>query len=216
MAHEFFDMTHHVLSKHSHGRPFQISFIGQGEPLINCDNIFSFCDKAVGHWPDVVFGISTIGIAEGIYALAACEWARRVKLQISIHALPKDKRLRIVRAEQDYPIQHAMEAAKHFATTTGRTVYLSYVPLHEVNDGEDDAELLADLAKAGPFCVKITEYNPSPESPYLPAKQEAMSAFCACLDKREVPYYCFRSIGAPYGIGCGQSRLTREYPKPSP
>ncbi len=215
MEHELSEMTHHALSKHYHGQPFQISFMGQGEPLLNCDNIFSFCEKAVAHWPDVVFGISTIGIAEGIYALAACEWASRVKLQISVHALPKEKRLRILSVELDYPIQHAMEAAEHFATATGHTVYLSYVPLHGFNDGEDDAKLLADLAKAGPYCVKISEYNRPPGSPYLPATQEAINAFCACLDEREVPYYCFHSIGASYGIGCGQSRLTGKYPKPS-
>lgn len=207
----FRTIAEHTLSEQMHGRPLQISFLGQGEPLLNRDNVFEFCSEVTHKWSDLRIGISTIGIAEGIRELAQQPWANRVKLQLSVHALPGEKRKRILSAETDYPIQEALAQSSRYSLMTKSKVFLNYVMLRGVNDSEQDANELIRVAQSGSYCVKISEYNPSAGSVYSPSTEEATQAFCTHLKKAGVEHYIFLSIGTDHGIGCGQSRLTGEY-----
>lgn len=191
---------------------FQVSFMGQGEPFLNTKNIFTFCCNSYHKYSGLLFGFSTVGIAEGICELCSTEWVSRVKLQLSLHAWPPKKRATIITAEKVYPIKTALKESRVFSRITGSKVFLSYTILKGFNDSESDAMRIAKLALSGPFCLKICSYNPFPSGKYEPADNRTVEQFCRVLEFEGVDYYRFHSIGTDIAVGCGQTRINPRSP----
>jgi len=188
---------------------FQVSFMGQGEPFLNIGNIFQFCSLACSQYHNLMIGFSTVGIANGIRELSFKDWASKVKLQISLHAWPPSKRIKIIPAEKKYPIKHSIDESILFAKKVGKKVFLSYAVFQDFNDSESDAFKIARLALSGSFCIKVCEFNPVPCCKYKPSYDENIIKFCKILQSEGIDYYRFRSIGTSIGVGCGQTRMER-------
>lgn len=186
---------------------FQVSFMGQGEPFDAGSSVKEFCGKVHRSYPNAMIGISTVGVAKGILSLGHLPWAQKVRLQLSVHALPPQKRQRVVRAEGEFPIAVALEAARQFGEQSGQRCCLAYVLIKDVNDAERDAGLLADVAEGGPFYVKVIELNPPPEGAFAPSPAERRERFLDVLASAGVEARYFRSLGRAVGAGCGQTRL---------
>ena len=186
---------------------FQVSFMGQGEPFLNIKNIFTFCCNLYHRYSSLLFGFSTVGIAEGICELCSTEWVSKVKLQLSLHAWPPEKRVSIIPAEKVYPIKIALQESLVFSQKTGSKVFLSYTVLKGFNDSESDAMGIAKLVLSGPFCLKVCDYNPFPSAKYEPADNKTVEKFCRILKFEGVDYYRFHSIGTNIAVGCGQTRI---------
>lgn len=189
--------------------PFQVSFMGQGEPFLNIKNVFGFCEQLCQEHPRVIIGISTVGIASGIHELATKKWGERVKLQISLHAWPASKRKRIIPAEQFYPVEEALTESIFFAKRCGKQCCLNCVLLDRINDSRDDAQRLAQVASRGPFYVKISEFNPNKQCGYRPAPETRVREYCKVLKANNIEVHRFKSIGTSIGAGCGQTKLGR-------
>lgn len=187
---------------------FQVSFMGQGEPLLNIQNIFKFCGYLYSEYPEATIGISTVGIAAGISALSDESWAHCVKLQISLHAWPPDRRKRIIPVENIYPAKHALSEAKRFGKRFKRQCALNCVLLDGINDSPDDAQQIAEVAADGPFYVKVSNFNPHNNCTFRASNSRQMDKYCEVLRAHDIEVHRFRSIGTTIGAGCGQTRLT--------
>ncbi len=204
---ELWEIVDSSIEHHVPARPFQISFMGQGEPLYNPAHLFDFCARACKQWADMRVGLATVGIEAGIRHLQEQDWAARVQLQISVHALPGAKRVFCVPAEHYYPIEDALIAGARFARSTKNTVFLGWVMIRDYNDSPTDAMLVADAVGREDFCVKLCELNPPPGCTWCSAEENSFRAFASVLAQRGVRHYRFRSIGQTSCIGCGQTRL---------
>jgi 23S rRNA (adenine2503-C2)-methyltransferase len=142
-----------------------------------------------------------------IEKLSGFTWANNVRLQISLHAWPSEKRLKIIPMESHFPINKAIESARLFALKTGRQCCLNIVLIADFNDAVDDAIQISKLALSGPFYVKISELNPNPLSSFSPASNDKVNSFGEILKQRGVKVKYFKSIGSSIGVGCGQTRL---------
>lgn len=194
--------------RYSRTPQFQVSFMGQGEPLLNVQNIFDFCAQLYRDFPQVTIGISTVGISTGIRALASQDWVERVKLQISLHALPKEKRSAIIPAENRYPVSEAILEVQKLCYRLRRRCALNCTLLDGINDSPHDAIQIAEIAANGPFYVKVSEFNPHRKCPFVPASSAHMDTYCQSLEANKVEVHRFRSIGTNIGAGCGQTRLS--------
>ncbi len=186
---------------------FQVSFMGQGEPLLNAQNIFDFCAQLYRDFPQVEIGISTVGIAAGIRALASQEWVERVKLQISLHALPQEKRVSIIPAEKKYPVIESILEAEKLCGGLKRKCALNCTLLDGINDSPYDAMQIAKIAVNGPFYVKVSMFNPHRKCLFMPASSKQVETYCQVLKANKVEVHRFQSIGTNIGAGCGQTRL---------
>lgn len=189
---------------------FQVSFMGQGEPLLNRKNIFGFCADLCKSFPEATIGISTVGIAEGIRAMSFEKWAEQVKLQLSLHWWPPDKRKQIIPSEKEYPAEKALLESARFAKKWGKKCSLNCVLLRGINDGVDDAQQIAKIAANGPFYVKISEFNPHENCIYSAATEKQITKYCETIMENDVVVHRFRSIGTSIGAGCGQTKLSHE------
>lgn len=190
---------------------FQVSFMGQGEPLLNAQNVFDFCNKLHRDFPQVTIGISTVGISAGIRALANQEWIDRVNLQISLHALPQEKRSSIIPAENRYPVSESILEAERLFRGLKRKCALNCTLLDGINDSVHDAMQIAKIASNGPFYVKVSVFNPHRKCPFMPASSKQVDTYCQVLEANKVEVHRFHSIGTSISAGCGQTRLSSTF-----
>jgi 23S rRNA (adenine2503-C2)-methyltransferase len=204
-----YSLSHSRYSARGKG-DFQVSFMGQGEPLIDSINIFQVCRGLISKFPEAMVAISTVGIASGIQMLSNESWSNRVRLQISIHAWPAEKRMKIVPAERFYPVNQAIREAVLFATRWHTKVCLNCVLIEGINDSENDAREIIKLADKGPFYIKISEFNGNKKSRLKPAPDSSVFRFREILEAGGLETHTFKSLGTSIGAGCGQTRIEKE------
>ena len=120
-----------------------IVFMGQGEPLLNLENVL----KALEIFnEDFQIGarritISTSGIIPGIEKLANLNL--QSTLAISLHAPNHELRKEIMPIENKYNIQDLKKALKNYIEKTGRRITIEYILIHGYNDTAPVAKELA-------------------------------------------------------------------------
>jgi 23S rRNA (adenine2503-C2)-methyltransferase len=184
-----------------------IVFMGMGEPLMNW--------KAV----DVVLGIlndpaalgigarhitiSTVGVLPGIVALG--ERPEQFRLAISIHAPNDALRRELMPINTKYPLADVIEAAKVF----DRRVTFEYVMLGGVNDAEEHAIQLAELARECRAFVNLIPLHPGGARGFTPTRADRIRAFAKELRDRGVEVAIRKSRGVDIAAACGQLRVER-------
>jgi len=138
-----------------------IVFMGQGEPLLNYDEVI----KAVYLIKDSVsigarrITISTSGIVPQIKKLA--EEKLQVTLAVSLHAPDQETREFLVPISKKYKMPDLMEALHFYYNKTKRRITIEYVMLDGINDQIEKARALADLLKGLHCHVNLIPYNPT-------------------------------------------------------
>jgi len=188
--------------------PTNIVFMGMGEPLINwkaVDPTLTILNDARG------FGIgarhitvSTVGVLPGIVALG--ERKEQFRLAISIHAPSDALRRTLMPINTKYPLAQVIEAARVF----DRRVTFEYVMLHGVNDGEEHARQLAELAKRCKAFVNLIPLHPGGAGNFVPTTPQAIAAFARQIRARGVEVAIRKSRGKDIAAACGQLRVERQ------
>jgi 23S rRNA (adenine2503-C2)-methyltransferase len=184
-----------------------IVFMGMGEPLMNW--------KAV----DVVLGIlndpaalgigarhitiSTVGVLPGIVALG--QRPEQFRLAISIHAPSDSLRKELMPINTKYPLADVIEAAKVF----DRRVTFEYVMLGGVNDAEEHAIQLAQLARECRAFVNLIPLHPGGARGFSPSSAERIRVFSKQLRAHDVEVAVRKSRGVDIAAACGQLRAER-------
>jgi 23S rRNA (adenine2503-C2)-methyltransferase len=128
-----------------HGVVFQ----GMGEPLANLDRVI----EAVGVMSDPcalaidsrAITICTSGLPSGIRRVA--RELPKVRLGVSITSARPEIRRRLMPVDVAHPLEEVVDAVEEHARTTGLAPMWAVTPLAGVNDGEEDARALAELAR---------------------------------------------------------------------
>lgn len=137
-----------------------IVMMGQGEPLLNYDNVLSAIrilnkDAEVGirH-----ITISTSGIIPKINQLA--EEGLQLVLAVSLHAPDDETRQKIMPINKKWPVADLMDSLHRYVGKTNRRVTIEYILLKGVNDTEAHAHRLGQLLKPLKCNVNLIPYNP--------------------------------------------------------
>ncbi len=192
-------------------RPTNLVVMGMGEPLHNVGNL----TKALRllQDPDGLdfagrrITVSTAGPTRGFEEFLAA--GPKVKLALSLHAARDDVRKRLVpRGGTGTPAELERMARRWF-DATGRDTTFEYVLIAGLNDSDEDADRLAQLA--GPHKnVNVIPMNPVPFAPDLEAPSaERAERFAARLERAGVVVHLRRQRGDDVAAACGQLRLLR-------
>ena len=137
-----------------------IVFMGQGEPLLNYDEVI----KSIHLIKDSVgigarhITISTSGIAPAIKKLALENL--QITLAVSLHAPDQKTREYLVPISKKYNMSDLMESLYYYYEKTKRRITIEYVMLENINDDIEQAKALGDLLKGLHCHVNLIPYNP--------------------------------------------------------
>src|SRR4051812_16717410 len=184
-----------------------IVFMGMGEPLMNwkaVDPTLTTLNDPEGLGIGARhITISTVGVLPGIIALG--ERPEQFRLAISIHAPSDGLRQELMPINTKYPLAQVIEAAKVF----DRRVTFEYVMLGGVNDAEEHAIQLGNLARECKAFVNLIPLHPGGARGFVPTPTERITKFARWLRKAGVEVAVRKSRGIDIAAACGQLRVER-------
>lgn len=189
-------------------RPSNVVFMGMGEPLLNwpaVDATLSILNHSDG------FGIgarhitvSTVGIVPGMKALAARP--EQFRLAISLHSPNARDRQSLMPIEKKFPLKEVLETAKTFA----KRVTFEYVLIAGRNDRDEDAAVLASLARKLGAHVNLLPLHPGGAIGLTPTATPRIREFRDYLTDCGIEAVVRRSRGLDIAAACGQLRVQME------
>ncbi|MGH7997167.1 MAG: 23S rRNA (adenine(2503)-C(2))-methyltransferase RlmN [Opitutaceae bacterium] len=186
--------------------------MGMGEPLANYDALIRALTIVNAGW-GLGFGarritVSTSGLVPKILRLA--DEPLGFRLAVSLHGATDEVRSRIMPVNRAYPLAKLLPAVKAFAARHGRRVTLEFILIEGVNDADDQAGRLRDIARELHAHVNLIPYNTVEGLPWRRPDVERQEAFAAILRRARVSVTLRREKGHDIDAACGQLRLRTE------
>jgi 23S rRNA (adenine2503-C2)-methyltransferase len=128
----------------------------------------------------------------------------QVNLAISLHAATDALRDELVPINRKWPIREVIAAGRRFAARTGRRVSLEWVMIDGVNDGEEQAIGLADVATGWRSHVNLIPLNPTPGSRWSGTPRAGVDRFVRVLRDAGVTVTVRDTRGREIEAACGQ------------
>jgi len=183
-----------------------IVFMGQGEPLLNLDNVLKALEIFNN---DFQIGarritISTSGIIPGIKKLA--DLNLQSTLAISLHAPTHELRQKIMPIENKYSIDKLQNALLSYVEKTGNRITIEYILIHSLNDTSKAAKELAMYLKDIKCNVNLIPYNPVVENDYQKPFGGDIMKFKYILEHSGKKVTVRLERGADIDAACGQLR----------
>ena len=183
-----------------------IVFMGQGEPLLNLQNVL----KALEIFNDDFqigarrITISTSGIVPKINELAQSEL--QSTLAISLHAPNHKLRAELMPIENKYPIDELKKALLNYVEKTGRRITVEYILIHDFNDTIEAAKELALFLKDLKCNINLIPYNAVSETKYKKSTNNDIMRFKYLLEHSGKKVTVRLERGADIDAACGQLR----------
>jgi len=181
-----------------------IVFMGQGEPLLNLDNVL----KALEIFnTDFQIGarritISTSGIIPKINELARLEL--QSTLAISLHAPSHKLRAELMPIENKYPIDDLKNALLSYIEKTGRRITVEYIMVKDFNDTLECAKELAYFLKGIKCNVNLIPYNAVDNTGLKKSTNDSIMKFKYILEHSGKKVTVRLERGADIDAACGQ------------
>jgi 23S rRNA (adenine2503-C2)-methyltransferase len=180
-------------------------FMGMGEPLANYTNVLKSLDILTDdlglNFSLRRITVSTCGLVPEILRLGR---DTDVGLAISLNA-PDDKtRDQIMPINRRYPISQLIEACRNYRLSRRRRITFEYLLLAGVNDGVEQAMLLAKLLKGIPSKINLIPFNESSDIPFKRPIHEQVLAFQQVLKEANYTAVIRKSKGRDISAACGQ------------
>ncbi|MCQ2754093.1 MAG: 23S rRNA (adenine(2503)-C(2))-methyltransferase RlmN [bacterium] len=181
-----------------------VVFMGQGEPLLNLDNVL----KALEIFNDDFqigarrITISTSGIIPKIDELAKLEL--QSTLAISLHAPNHKLRSELMPIENKYPIEDLRKSLLNYVEKTGRRITVEYILIHGFNDTIPVAKELAYFLKDIKCNVNLIPYNSVDDTKYKKSSTNDIMRFKYLLEHSGKKVTVRLERGADIDAACGQ------------
>jgi len=186
--------------------------MGMGEPLANYDNLLTALRILNARWGGGIgarkITISTSGLVPQIRKLA--DEPHQFRLAVSLHGATDDVRGEIMPVNRKYPLSELTAALEYYQAKKGKIITFEYILIAGVNDGLDQVQPLAALARRLKAKVNLIPYNKVEGLPWQRPSEEAQEAFLAALDRAGVMATLRQEKGHDIDAACGQLRLKTE------
>lgn len=186
-----------------------VVMMGIGEPLDNFDHVLRFLEL-VNHPDGGNIGmrhisLSTCGLVKKIDKLAALEL--QLTLSVSLHAPDDETRSKLMPVNRAVGVDVLMDTCRRYFEATGRRISYEYAMIDGVNDGDEQADRLAQLLRGQPGHVNLIPLNEVAESPLRPSRR--VRQFQQRLEGHGVTATVRRKLGGDIDASCGQLRRKR-------
>ncbi len=191
-----------------------VSFMGMGEPLLNPE-IFTalrvLTDPQLFGLSQRRLTVSTVGIATGIKRMTA-EFPN-VNIAFSLHAPTDDLRRTIMPVNDKYDIADVLGALDGHIAATNRRVFLAYVMLRGVNDGDAQARALIDLIDKHKrykrlYHIDLIPYNRASAELFVASDRRRIIKFRNILERAGLSVSVRTQFGSDINAACGQLAVT--------
>ena len=180
-----------------------------GEPFANQRHVFASPERLTD--PDA-FGlgtrhltVSTVGIVPGIRNQA--ELHPQVGLAVSFHAASDELRDTLVPPNTRYPLAVLEDAIAAWRGITHRRPSIEWALIDKVNDTDEQAELLAPIARRLGAHVNVIPLNPTPGYPVRGSSPARIRRFVTTLEARGANVTVRDTRGRSIDAACGQLAL---------
>lgn len=183
-----------------------IVFMGQGEPLLNLDNVL----KAMKIFnEDFQIGarrltVSTSGIIPQINKLAQLDM--QSTLALSLHAPNHQIRSKLMQIENKYPMDQLHKALKNYTDKTGRRITIEYLLIKGLNDTAQSAKELAGYLQDIKCNINLIPYNPTEKNDYQRPSNNSIMKFKYLMEHSGKKVTVRLERGADIDAACGQLR----------
>ena len=179
-----------------------------GEPMAN----YSKVRDAVGRLTDKQgmglgarhITVSTVGLVPGIRRLAADH--PQVGLAVSLHAADDALRDELVPINRQYPLAKLEAAIAEWRAATRRRPSIEWAMIEGTNDSDEQALLLAPIARRLGAHVNLIPLNPTPGWPTQPSSPARIRGFVRTLKAAGVNVTVRDTRGREIDAACGQLR----------
>lgn len=181
-----------------------VVFMGQGEPLLNLDNVLNALnifneDFQIGARR---ITISTSGIIPAINKLAEMEL--QSTLALSLHAPVAEVRKQIMPIENKYSLPELKKALKNYVDKTGRRITIEYLLVKDLTDTLEMAKQTALFLKDIKSNINLIPYNPVSGSEFEKPSNNAIMKFKYILEHSGKKVTIRLERGADIDAACGQ------------
>ena len=181
-----------------------VVFMGQGEPLLNYDNVYSAIETINN---DLQIGIrritiSTCGIAPKIKELSNYELVPT--LAISLHAPTTELRQKIMPVEKKYNLEELKNALKFYCEKTGKRITLEYILIGKLTDTRECAMELCRYMRELKCNVNLIPYNPVLCDKFQKPNKKDILTFKYLLEASGKKVTVRLERGADIDAACGQ------------
>ena len=183
-----------------------IVFMGQGEPLLNLDNVRKAMEIFNENFQIGArrLTVSTSGIIPGIYKLA--ENDMQSTLAISLHAPNHEIRRKLMPIEDKYNMSDLKTALKKYVEKTGRRITIEYLLAKDLNDTPQAAKELAEYLSDIKCNVNLIPYKPPAKNNYQRPSNNTIQKFKYLLEHSGKKVTIRLERGADIDAACGQLR----------
>jgi len=186
-------------------KPTNVVFMGMGEPLLNWEAVDTALTQ-LNHPEGLGIGarhitVSTVGILPNLAKLA--QRPEQFRLALSLHAPTPELRHELMPIEKKYGLPAVIAALGRFR----RRVTLEYVLIGGTNDGLEQADQLARLARPLGALVNLLPLHPGGAPDLAPSPRAQMLAFERRLRRHGIEAVLRRSRGLDISAACGQLRV---------
>jgi 23S rRNA (adenine2503-C2)-methyltransferase len=187
------------------GGRLNIVMMGQGEPLLNLDNVLKatriLLDPHGFALSPRRITVSTAGIIPKIDELG--REPVRPKLAISLNASTEEMRQHLIPITRKYHLKDLLGACRTYPLRPWEKLTFEYVLLNGVNDSDADARRVAKLVANLNCKVNLIALNPGPEIPFETPSPERVASFQQIV-RRSVPCFIRKPRGLDIFAACGQ------------
>ena len=181
-----------------------VVFMGQGEPLLNLENVLEALDIFN---IDFQIGarritISTSGIIPQIKKLA--DMQLQSTLALSLHAPVHEVRCQIMPIENKYPLDKLKMALKEYIEKTGRRITIEYLLIKDLTDTFEMAKQTSLYLKDLKCNVNLIPYNSVDNTEYQKPLQASVMKFKYILEQSGKKVTVRLERGADIDAACGQ------------
>lgn len=198
----------YAISRYTGERVSNVVVMGTGEPLDNYDNLVIFLkllnDERGLHISQRNITVSTCGIVPNMRRLA--DEKLQITLALSLHATTDEKRKRLMPVANRYSLSEVLAACAYYFEQTGRRITFEYSLVGGVNDTDQDAAELSEIASGLCCHVNLIPVNPIKERDYVQSGKARIAAFREKLERNKVTVTVRREMGRDIDGACGQLR----------
>mgnify|MGYP004657703053 CR=1 FL=1 len=181
-----------------------IVFMGQGEPLLNLDNVLGAIDRLR---EDFKIGsrritVSTCGIIPGIKRLTELKF--QPTLALSLHSPVHEVRESLMPVEKKYKVEDVIKELRLLTEATGRRVTMEYILIKGINDSITDAKKLSELISKLKCNVNLILYNENEYCDYKKPDKSTVMKFKCMVEASGKKVTIRLERGADIDAACGQ------------
>ena len=182
-----------------------IVFMGMGEPLHNYDNVVqSIRILTSGEGLDFSRRKITVSTSGLVPALKKLGQDVDVNLAISLNATTDEQRSSIMPVNDRWDIEELLEELRSYPLEKRQRITFEYVMIEGLNDTIADARRLVRLLRGLPSKVNLIPFNPHPNAPFKPPREEVIDAFRDHLVSKHLSCFRRKTRGQDEMAACGQ------------